>query len=132
MHVWVVEEGDLKLWRRSGECRQCGECCCGSEINYTSSIGAMGGSVQPGEEEEVEDWSEWAGYAIFKAQGVWWYFRVNGIDTDAGCHCGSLVDGRCAEWQDPMEFKPVCRYWPFHPLWAHHYPDCGFAFERVE
>jgi len=135
LYVWIVEDGKLSLWRRTGECLKCGRCCCGSTINFTSSIWAIDKTDEQEHEPEVEeddDWSDWKDYAILEAQGVWWYFRINSIEGDDR-RCGSLdEDGLCGCWQDWKKFRPVCRYWPFHPLWAHHYPGCGFSFERVD
>ena len=37
-------------------------------------------------------------------------------------------DGTCSEWQDDLQFRPICRYWPFNPIDLEEFPGCGFSF----
>ncbi len=48
-----------------------------------------------------------------------------------GYHCPALKnDDVCSEWQKEG-FRPICRYWPFHPDNLELFPNCGFSFERI-
>ncbi len=127
-----VEDGELVEYRRLGSCNQCGKCCCKHTITYkmtTQLAGRSGGEMS---EEDYDDWSDWEDWSVFYAQGVWWYFLVTDM-TDKPNVCGCLTDeGRCSIWQDPLKFKPVCRYWPWHPSETENFPECGFSFEKVE
>lgn len=129
---WIVEDGVLVEYRRSGECKRCGQCCCGVTINYTEGMQFV--SSEKGEEKQQDlEWSEYEGYSVFRAQGLWWYFRTNSIEENAEDRCEALsAEGQCEDWGDPERFKPICRYWPYHPKDLEHFPDCGFSFEKVE
>jgi hypothetical protein len=129
-YVWIIEDGVPTLYERKGECNRCGECCCNHTIKYQIYTGAD----RSDEEKEAGDWSEWEGWTAFLAQGMWWYIKVTDIDDDekdTPCPLYSPEEG-CTVWQDSIYFKPICRYWPFHPKDLEHYPNCGFILERVK
>lgn len=130
MHFWTVEGGNLVLYKRSGECNKCGQCCCTRTINYSMEVGFQSGKR---EDEGIDsfDWSCREGWSMFLAQGIWWYFKINEV-TDRPVPCLKLNDrNECEIWHDIDEFPPICRYWPFHPSDLKQFPDCSFRFERV-
>lgn len=141
---WGVVDGKLICYKRTGECNQCGDCC-KAGIFYQCEVG---NAVEQHTEQERltiqnSDWTKREGWAIFSAQGIWWYFKVgrnpksvpegSPADTEPDyAACGSLTEEMtCGNWMEE-DFRPICRYWPFlpeHILWV---PECGFRFEEVE
>lgn len=132
MKVWIVENGQLALYIRKGECNRCGDCCCNHRIAYTMAV-KDGNSNSDKDSSDREDWSDSEDYSIFLAQGVWWYFKVTKITKEQHI-CGAFDKATkfCIEWRDMDTFKPICRYWPFHPDNLEQFPKCGFRFERDE
>ena len=127
---WTVENGKLVHYERTGECNGCGQCCCTHTIKYQMEAGFCSGKHDDKDEDD-QDWSEREGWSMFHAQGIWWYFKITAIE-DTPSHCPSLTDdNRCSEWQNMDTFRPICRYWPFHPICLEKFPGCGFRFERV-
>ena len=132
MDFWIVEDGELHLYERKGECKRCGACCCAHQITFKSEIASVSYSAYDEADEEKEDWSEREGESIFKAQGIWWYFKTLEVKPKTqACECYSEDEG-CAIWQNMKLFKPICRYWPYHPKDLGPFPECGFSFERKE
>ena len=133
MDVWIVENGELVLYKRSGQCNQCGKCCRTHTITFISEISSI--SQEHGSDEVKEDdWSDHEGWSIFEAQGIWWYFKILEIKPkeDSDSTCPRLTESNeCTEWQTE-NFRPICRYWPFHPSNIEYFPGCGFSFERKE
>lgn len=83
------------------------------------------------EDDDDFDWSCREGWSMFIAQGIWWYFKVTAIE-DEKFRCEALDErDQCKLW-DTDRFKPICRYWPFHPSNLEKFPQCGFSFERQE
>ena len=76
------------------------------------------------------DWSGREGWSMFIAQGTWWYFGRFDITLGRTVCPGLVGDNVCSEWQTD-EFRPICRYWPFHPSNLEYFPKCGFSFEKV-
>jgi hypothetical protein len=127
---WTVENGQLALYRRSGQCNQCTECCCTHEITYQLEVGFNSGK-RDDENEENYDWSHREGWHIFLAQGIWWYVNIVSIERrEKDKPCSALVNGKCSIW-DTNDFTPLCRYWPFHPGNIEQFSRCGFSFEKV-
>ena len=133
---WAVESGELVRYDRSGECKQCGECC-KAGIFYQTEVGTAARSHEHESEEEA-DWTGREDWNMFIAQGIWWYFKVGFPADDAVAQlvpCGDLDCAGgvnfCTSWQDEG-FRPICRYWPFHPNHVARFPKCGFKFEKVE
>jgi len=132
MDFWTVEKGELVRYRRTGQCKQCGQCCYQKRITFSMAVGAAT-TTGEGTSQEDKDWSSREGWSIFYAQGIWWYFIVQEIAYDAEKRCPKLSEELlCEEWMDPVEFRPICRYWPFHPSDLEMFPDCGFSFERMD
>ena len=118
---WGVVDGKLVCYKRSGECNQCGDCC-KAGITYQSEIGsAVEQHADTEKSVEDGDWTKREGWAIFKAQGIWWYFKVElPSETPEGGHtaCGSLTEeagpsggtikATCERWKDET-FRPICR-----------------------
>lgn len=130
MIFWTVENGELVAYERTGECRRCGACCYKHRITYTLEVDF---ASDPDEQESEEDfdWSCREGYSMFRAQGAWWYIKI--IAMGEPHRCPYLTkDNKCSMWQDPEEFRPICRYWPFHPTNLEKFPECGFKFERLD
>jgi hypothetical protein len=135
MFFWSVEDGELVGYERSGECIRCGECCgVKNTLHYKMRVTSLGSEESDANKEKNPvDWSKWGGWSIFKAHGVWWWFKIVRIE-EAPQVCQSYdPDGcTCTVWMDEEIFKPICRYWPFHPSNLEYFPQCGFRFERVE
>ena len=123
--VWIVENGELVKWERTGECNGCGECCRGHEISFQ-----WDGVRADQDSEGVVDYSSFEGWSSFKSHGLWWWFRVTSV-VDKETQCGCLVNGKCEVWKDEVEFPPLCRYFPVHPDNLEHFPKCGFSFRRL-
>jgi len=132
MDVWIVENGQLVLYKRGGECNQCGECCCTHTIEYQMSASFK--SQRPSADEvEDGDWSNSEGWSALQAQGIWWWFKVTEIaDEPRPCPAYDSETHLCTIWQDTEMFRPICRYWPFNPKDIAKYEHCSFEFERVE
>jgi len=122
MIVWIVENGKLRKWERTGQCNGCGDCCKGYDISYEYNVGAQG--------EGNDDYAEWEGWSAFKHHGVWWWMRVTGIEREEKARCGCLEGNRCTVWMDEVEFPLLCRYFPVHPDNVKAFERCGFNFER--
>lgn len=125
MNLYIVENGHLVRYRRTGECRRCGECC-RRYIKFQFSV------TMPAEQDESvaeDDWTRWEGFSIFLAFGAWWYAHVGEIGAEQLCpNLGS--DNRCQIWDDRQERGPLCWHWPVHPDNLQPFPNCGYRFER--
>ena len=129
MDFWAVENGELVLYKRFGECKQCGACCHEKTIVYEMCVGINSGK-RDDEDKSEYDWSNDEGWSMFLAQGIWWYFKIPDV-KDKPQRCPNLTpDNKCNEWMSD-DFRPICRYWPFHPSNIEKF-DCGFKFERIE
>lgn len=129
-NFWTVENGSLVLYKRTGECKGCGQCCCTHEIIYCLEVGFKSGRREDAGDEKF-DWTSREGWSMFLAQGVWWYIKIVSVE-DRPSPCSRLTDDmKCKDWQDFDEFPVICRYWPFHPSNLEKFPGCGFSFERV-
>lgn len=133
---WSVEDGELVLYKRAGSCNKCGACCDKAGITFHMEVRFC--SKEKHEEgdpgTETISWEAREGWSIFKAQGIWWYFKVTYAPEDAEPSeetCGDYIDGLCASWEDE-QWRPICRYWPFHPSDLERFPTCGFKFERIK
>jgi hypothetical protein len=136
MEILIVENGEFVRYKRSGECNRCGECCCRHQITYKMTISHATSSsfVESDSDETSLDLSDFEGWSVFYSQGVWWWFKVTDIKDDPEHFCEKYdrESGLCTIWKDDMEFKPICRYWPFHPDDVKRFPNCGFKFERMD
>ena len=133
MDIWIVEHGKYVLYKRTGECKRCGLCCCKNVIDTQVQLA----EIQPedkqreNDNEPDEDLSAWEGWSAFRAQALWFWIKFNVHDELREEACGALVAGKCSEWKG-YDFPAVCRYWPVHPSDLAKFPECGFSFERVE
>ena len=126
---WTIENGELVQYERTGACTRCGQCCCTHTIRYEMKMSFCFDKYDIG--YDAYDWSEYEGWSVFQSQGIWWFFKVTSIE-DIPSRCPSLVGvNKCSEWQNMDTFRPICRYWPFHPSNLEKFPECGFRFERV-
>ncbi len=133
MIFWTVKDGELIKLERSGKCNQCGKCCRNYRIQFRMEVGGLVHEHGEGEDKQEEDWATREGWSMFVAQGTWWYFGEFLIAPEVfeGYHCPALKnDDVCSEWQKEG-FRPICRYWPFHPDNLELFPNCGFSFERI-
>lgn len=105
---------------------KCGNCCKGKLVKYSWDVRTAG--LNGDSEPPDEDWSDYEGFSIFWAQGMWWYFKLGSLGVSK-C-CAALKDNLCSIWMDETEFHPICRYWPFHPTCLNEFPDCGFGFVK--
>ena len=118
---WIVENGDLVLYKRTGECRQCGQCCCSNLITGERAIGS-------GEEtKEGEEYPDLEGHSAFLDGETWIWLKYTVSEKTRPNGCDSLVDGKCGCHDDKPE---ACRYWPVHPDNVAWFPDCGYEFEK--
>ena len=82
--------------------------------------------------EEPEKWAEkWEGWHIFFTYGTWWYFKIHSVELK-DYPCKEYKHGLCQMWKHRRDFKPICRYWPFHPGNLEFFPSCGFSFEKID
>lgn len=130
MRIYIVEDGKLVSYERTGQCNRCGECC-QKEIEYSLKTGLVDWDNHG--TAAGADWSAWEGWTIFLHYGLWWYVKVNRdsiVNRDKPCPWFSN-GATCSKWQDAETFAPVCRYWPFNPRDLEQFTRCGFRFERV-
>ena len=127
--IWVVENGEPVLYKRQGECKGCGKCCCESTITFQMETQLAGAEEEePG--TKSDDWEAWEGWSVFQSQGIWWWFKITKIVKEKS-DCSALQDGAiCTYWQDPEEWPVLCRYWPVHPSNLEKFLDCGFSFTK--
>ena len=132
MIFWIVEDGELVKYERSGSCKQCGKCCRDTRITFQFKVGAIVQEHSTEEDIREEDWSKLEGWSMFLAQGTWWYFGRFEICDEAGRKCPALEgDNLCTNWMEE-DFRPICRYWPFGPSNIEYFPECGFSFTKLE
>lgn len=139
MEFYIVEDGKLVKYRRTGKCLQCGECC-RKTISFQWTIAKASeadgrivdddGEPVPALEDEGH-WTGWDGYSVIWALGVYWYFKVTEV-TEVVPTCEKFVDGLCTAHEDIFERPAICPFWPVHPKDLEHFPKCGYSFERVE
>ncbi len=124
-HFWIVEDGELVPYHRTGSCNQCGRCCCQNEIG----IRMIAWCGEKGVEDY--DWSASEGWSNHRDQGVewWWELDVRDKMMDNPCHYQD-EKGLCMQWDGDL--PAVCRYFPMHPRDIEKFPECGFGFERAE
>jgi len=130
MHVWIVEDGQFALYERRGQCNRCGECCCNHGIQVSMQIR----SNEDREEREDVDpsWlSEYEGWSAIQEEGRWYWFKTTCISLrDESCDAYDPETHLCTIWQE-KDFKPVCKFWPWHPSDILPFERCSFYFERV-
>ncbi len=135
---YTVENGKLIHYIRTGDCNRCGECCgIKNTITYSINTSFRDTSVDNAADRDLssEDWSEWEGFSIFLAQGLWWYFKVIDVVENETPHLCASQDGEtklCKHWNEPEEFPAICRYWPFKQSDLEPFPNCGFEFIRQD
>lgn len=130
--VWVIENGAPALYERKGKCNRCGECCYKHTIRYqVRTVQVTEGDTDM---EGPDDWSEWEGWSVFLAQGMWWWFKVRVVDLNEEKYCCPEYIREvkhCNLWGNDIRFKAICRYWPFHPDVLQYFPNCGWTLEKV-
>ena len=137
MIMYIVENGKLVRYERTGKCNMCGDCC-GAKNTITYQIKSnFGNNTIEGKVKEVseDDWSEYEGYTVFWAQRLWWYFRILKITdppTSGRCSEQDPETFQCKVWKDFDEFPVICRYWPFNPKDLEQFPNCSFKFIKEE
>lgn len=127
MYIWIVEQGQLVLYKRNGECKGCGACCREYFISFETGHCSKEEVVAKG-----EDFLSWEGWSYIEDGDFcrWMKATVLGI-RHREKQCISLDGNRCKLWRDDA-WPFVCRYWPIHPQNLERFPDCGFAFEKTE
>lgn len=129
---FMVESGKLITYIRHGECKECGECC---RCLITGKVPTLGFSCKADDSIETNDqtdWTEYEGYSITSAQGLWWYWPPLSIKREERRDCKMLRDGKiCEDWQSE-DWPALCRYFPLRPEDIAAFPECGFSFERME
>jgi Fe-S-cluster containining protein len=121
---WIVEDGELVSYLRTGSCNQCGRCCCQNEIGI--QMEAYTGRRTEGK----PDYSQWEGWSHHRDQGIDWWWRLDVRDKMGDpCHYQD-EKGLCMRWDGDL--PAVCRYFPMHPRDIEKFPECGFSFERIE
>jgi len=135
---YTVESGKLVHYIRTGHCNRCGECCgIKNTIIYSINTNFGDTSVDDAQDRDLpsEDWSEWEGYSIFRAQGLWWYFKVTDVvenETPQLCSMQDPETKLCSLWDNPDDFPAICRYWPFKQSDLDPFPNCGFEFIKQD
>ena len=131
LSIFIIEDGKLVGYERSGECNGCGDCCEAKHlIRYKMSFA---GDDKEDKEQSDDDYSEFEGWSCLWAQSIWWWLYVYDDDTE-GKMCSSFDKEarKCKAWKDPIEFPAICLYWPVHPKNITRFPRCSFKFKRVE
>jgi len=129
VRIYIVEDGRLVSYERTGQCNRCGECC-HKHIGLQITTNTFNPDYEPGADDEA-NWDQYEGFSILLAHGVWWYFKITYIkDMDGACP-GLRNGNECDVWMDASRFRPVCRYWPFNPRDMDQFQKCGFSFEKV-
>lgn len=133
MDIWIVEGGQLVQYKRTGQCDQCGACCCAHTIRYDVSASVRTAAALPGGNGgDGADWSGWEGWSTLYGQGVWFWFRVSDVEDEPHqCPSYDVEMKQCTIWQDMEAFPLICRYWPVNPKDIVKFSNCGFSFERV-
>jgi len=120
MNFWIVGDGKLSGYERTGECLHCGQCCIlGNRIHYEFTVGA----TSDNKGSDGDDWT------MFQHHGVWWYFKAR-IEDGTPKACPSYEAPDCLCWQDAETWPAICRYWPMHPNLP--LENCGFTFRKKE
>ena len=132
MDFSIVENNRFVHYRRSGSCKQCGKCCCTTEIRaqvqVTTDDADKSNRSGP---SDLGDLSDWEGFSVFCARGLWWWIKIEVTDEPQLELCSAFIDGRCNCW-NTVDWPVICEYWPVHPMNLERFPDCGFSFERIE
>jgi len=81
--------------------------------------------------EDVLSWlSEYEGWSAVQEGERWYWFKTTCISkTEKMCGAYDPESHLCTIWQGE-EFKPVCRYWPYHPSDILPFEKCSFSFEK--
>lgn len=124
--LFIVEDGKLVEYERLGECNQCGECCCRNKISAGIQVTLAGTA---GNDKEIGDLSDWEGFSVFYAQGLWWWIETKTTDQKREKACECFIDGKCADWKGD-DWPAICRYWPVRPQDIVSFPECGFEFRK--
>jgi len=125
---WIVEDGELVSYLRTGSCNQCGRCCCQNEIGIRMEASLGRKDAYPSGDDA--DYSEWEGWSTHQDQGIDWWWKLDVRDKMGNpCHYQD-EKGLCMQWDGDL--PAVCRYFPMHPRDIERFPECGFSFERVE
>lgn len=129
MKLDIVEEGKLVEYERFGECLMCGECC-RKKITFEWDVA----KPRSDDDEGPSDWSEYEGWSLIYAHGIYWYFLVTSIEDpepdDEHNPCQSLKDNLCDIHGDQFKIPPLCPLWPVHP--KDLFPGCGYRIERCQ
>lgn len=132
MNFYVVEDGELVSYLRTGACTRCGDCC-QKKITFEWQVwrSEQEGMKDGGDEEGGEPWSSYEGYSVILRHGVWWAFLITGIEGVYVCpHWGG--GGGCTIWEDQVKRPVLCPFWPVHPKDLEKFPRCGYTFTKLE
>ena len=133
--MYIVEDGKLVEYERTGECCKCGDCC----HNKDALIYIVQGHW-PSDEElkdpdafKDDDWSAWEGYSLIWAQGIWWYFKMlPSLDKPQYCEAYDPDTCLCTCFDDKIQLPAICTYWPFRESDMAEFPNCTFKFNKKE
>ena len=128
MQVWIVEEGHLVSYERGGECNQCGECCCKHSIQVSMQSIHDREDTENGDLSQLSDYEGWS--ALHDGDRWYWFKTISVSKGSEVCDALDPETHLCTIWQDEEEFKPVCRYWPWHPSDILPFERCSFYFEK--
>lgn len=129
MNIWIEEGGKLIPYQRLGACKACGLCCCSMHITAQVQVDYPGNPDS--DEQQDNDYSGYEGFSVFRAQGLWWWWKIEVNDKPRDKPCDSFISGKCNFWKQD-DWPAICRYWPVHPDNLEQFPECGFSFERLD
>ncbi len=127
--IWVIRDGKLVLYRRTGECNRCGECC--SKFAYSCLRGVSPKEAENGKYADltkcegwvVEDWDD-------PNQWQWWGpFTI--IPREKLCKGFDPLTKLCPIY-DQEDRPDICRKFPLHPEDMEGLSNCGFKIGEIE
>lgn len=129
--IWIIRKGELKLYKRIGECNRCGECCGPPIRRYHVAIGVVGS-----EPKCDYDWSKYEGWAIENWDdpkiAKWWSpteFPDEISEIRPTCFDESAKICLAIDWPTRPE---ICCKFPLRPEDIEQYEKCSYRFEEVK
>lgn len=129
---WDYENGKAILWRRLGECNNCGACCkIAKTIQY---------DVTYDMDYETHEQSQYYGGRYTSEDGIWneiqfdeqrrYFGNMRSLNKPHVEPCNQWKHECCAVHN---EDKPVlCKQFPMSPRNIEAFPDCSYTFEKVK
>jgi Fe-S-cluster containining protein len=118
---WDYNTKEVTRFRRTGQCKQCDQCCQKNIAFKTSHTDAEENGKDGG--ITTDDTGVWYEVESVAPRRFFGHFRI----TDRDDCCVALEENRCDSYNDRHN---LCRDWPMGPELI--LPNCGYSFEEVE